>query len=101
MITDERWNPQSRQSPGGTLRWPRAQMPDLLRFSGMARAMWLASLVDAALSRDWVADVGGRSAECAPAHLLCEIYFRFEVVGRTATTDGAGARQVYEVHRAR
>jgi CRP-like cAMP-binding protein len=47
----------------------------------VALAFWGDTLVDAAIHRDWVANVGRRSAYARIAHLLCEIWFRLKSVG--------------------
>lgn len=43
--------------------------------------LWHLTLVDAAIYRQWVANVGQRSAEQRVAHLLCELAARMRVVG--------------------
>ena len=47
----------------------------------MARALWLASLVDAAISREWIVNVGRRTAYGRAAHLLCEVVQRLHSAG--------------------
>jgi CRP-like cAMP-binding protein len=47
----------------------------------LARALWSDTLVGAAIHREWVANVGRRSAYVRIAHLLCEIWFRLKSVG--------------------
>jgi CRP-like cAMP-binding protein len=47
----------------------------------LALALWGDALLDAAIHRDWVANVGRRSAYARIAHLLCEIWFRLKSVG--------------------
>jgi CRP-like cAMP-binding protein len=44
-------------------------------------ALWGDTLLDAAIHRQWVANVGRRSAYARIAHLLCEIWFRLKSVG--------------------
>lgn len=48
------------------------------------RALWRHSLVDSAIFRQWVVNIGQRSAYERAAHLLCEVYSRFEAVGLAA-----------------
>lgn len=48
----------------------------------IARALWKATLVDAAIAREWMVSLGRRSARQALAHLLCELVARLEAVGR-------------------
>ena len=62
---------------------PRDEILDLLRYPGISRAMWLATLVDEAVLREWVTNVGQRSAENRLAHLFCELYLRMKSVGLT------------------
>lgn len=47
----------------------------------LALALWSDTLVGAAMHREWVANVGRRSAYVRIAHLLCEIWFRLKSVG--------------------
>lgn len=47
----------------------------------IARALWLASLVDAAISREWIVNVGRRTAYQRTAHLLCEVMQRLRSAG--------------------
>ncbi|WP_238291148.1 Crp/Fnr family transcriptional regulator, partial [Methylobacterium longum] len=43
-----------------------------------------ATLVDEATLREWLVNVGRRSAEERIAHLMCELLLRLRAVGRTA-----------------
>lgn len=45
------------------------------------RAIWTQSLVDAAVFREWLANVGRRDARSRMAHLLCELAVRQEAGG--------------------
>ncbi len=47
----------------------------------VSRALWLASLVDAAISREWIVNVGRRTAYQRAAHLLCEVMQRLLSAG--------------------
>ena len=47
----------------------------------LALAFWGDTLLDAAIHREWVANVGRRPAYARIAHLLCEIWFRLKGVG--------------------
>lgn len=47
----------------------------------ISRALWLASLVDAAISREWIVNVGRRTAYGRAAHLLCEVVQRLLSAG--------------------
>lgn len=44
-------------------------------------AMWVDTLIDASVYREWVVNVGRRDARSRIAHLLCEFARRLEVVG--------------------
>jgi CRP-like cAMP-binding protein len=47
----------------------------------IGRAMWIDTLVDASIFREWVANVGRRDARTRVAHLLCEFSLRLKVAG--------------------
>lgn len=47
----------------------------------LARLLWLMTLIDAAIQRQWLAVMGQLPAGAQIAHLLCELYVRLEVVG--------------------
>lgn len=47
----------------------------------IARAMWVDSLIDASIFREWVLNVGRRDARTRVAHLLCEIAVRMRAAG--------------------
>jgi CRP-like cAMP-binding protein len=49
--------------------------------AGVARAMWIDTLVDASVFREWLANVGRRDARTRIAHLLCEFSLRLKVAG--------------------
>ena len=61
----------------------RAKMLDLLSYANICRAIWLVTLVDEATLREWVTNLGQRSAEHRLAHLFCELFLRMKVVGLT------------------
>lgn len=50
----------------------------------IASAFWRSTLIDAAIFREWVANVGGRKAYSRVAHLLCEHFVRMGAVGRVS-----------------
>lgn len=52
----------------------------------VARALRVATLVDEATLREWLLNLGGRSADERVAHLFCELLLRFQAVG-LATQD--------------
>ena len=47
----------------------------------LARAMWIDTLIDASIYREWITNVGRRDALVAMCHLLCEFTRRLEVAG--------------------
>ena len=47
----------------------------------IGRAMWLVTLVDASIFREWIANVGRRDARTRIAHVLCEFALRLKVAG--------------------
>lgn len=61
---------------------PSAEM-DTLTYedSSLTRALWWGTLVDEAILRSWVANVGRRDAHQRIAHLLCEMHLRMELIG--------------------
>src|SRR5215218_3601010 len=53
----------------------------LPRSQQLTHALWRETLVDAAVYREWVVNVGAREAIARVAHLLCELKLRLQVVG--------------------
>jgi CRP-like cAMP-binding protein len=51
------------------------------RSQRVTQALWWHELVDAAISREWTANIGQRTAYERIAHLLCELFLRLEAVG--------------------
>jgi CRP-like cAMP-binding protein len=47
----------------------------------IGKALWIDSLVDASIFREWIANIGRRDARTRLAHLLCEFSLRLEVAG--------------------
>ncbi|MBZ9965713.1 Crp/Fnr family transcriptional regulator [Mesorhizobium sp. B292B1B] len=52
------------------------------RHPRIATAFWRSTLIDAAIYREWVTNVGRREAYTRMAHILCELIFRLRSVGR-------------------
>ena len=65
-------------------RVSRAEMEEML-FShpSINRACLWATLVDEAILREWLVNVGRRTADKQLAHLFCELYVRLDAVGLT------------------
>ena len=52
----------------------------------IAHAMWIDTLVDASIFREWITNVGRRDARKRIAHLLCEFAVRLRIAGLGADT---------------
>lgn len=62
---------------------PREAIFRMLERPAIARALWWATLVDEAILRERLVDIGRRPARERVAHLLCELYVRMRAVGLT------------------
>jgi CRP-like cAMP-binding protein len=61
---------------------PKAALVDLFASRpAVARAVWLDTLIDASIFREWVVNVGRRSATARISHLLCELMLRLKAAG--------------------
>lgn len=49
--------------------------------NGLAKALWWSSLVDEAISREWLVTMGARPADKRIAHLISEMFLRTKAVG--------------------
>jgi CRP-like cAMP-binding protein len=49
----------------------------------LAAALWRETLIDASIFREWIVNVGRRSATARLAHLLVELHRRLEAIGHT------------------
>ena len=63
--------------PHDALRALIAQNPSI------AGAFWRDTLIDAALFREWIVNVGSRDAYSRIAHLICEVFLKLRAVGLT------------------
>jgi CRP-like cAMP-binding protein len=64
---------------------PRSAVEDLaLRNRAIGRALWIDTLIDASIFREWVVNVGRRDSRARVAHLLCEFSLRLEAAGLAA-----------------
>jgi len=50
-------------------------------FPALTRALWWSTLVEEAITREWIVNVGQRNALERMAHLFCELLYRFRAVG--------------------
>ena len=71
-------------SPCTLVQIPKETIAQLLSSSpALTRALWWATLVDAAVVREWLVSMGRRSSEQQMAHLFCELFIRLRAVGLT------------------
>ncbi|MCJ2098619.1 Crp/Fnr family transcriptional regulator [Methylobacterium sp. E-046] len=62
---------------------PRQAIDDIAaHHPSIARAFWWCSLVDGAVLREWLVNMGARAPDQRISHLLCELLMRLEAVGR-------------------
>lgn len=47
----------------------------------VGKALWIDTLVEGSIAREWIANVGRRDARSRIAHILCEFAMRLEAVG--------------------
>ena len=47
----------------------------------LSRLLWLSTVIDGAIHREWIVAMGRRSKKSHLAHLICELYVRLNVVG--------------------
>ncbi|HEX3847514.1 MAG TPA: Crp/Fnr family transcriptional regulator [Steroidobacteraceae bacterium] len=50
-------------------------------YPNLTRALWWSTLVEEAILREWIVNVGQRNAMERMAHLFCELLYRFRAVG--------------------
>ena len=60
---------------------PRQKMDELTERPSLAKAFWWATLVDSAVLRAWIVNIGRRDAFEAIGHLICELYVRMKNIG--------------------
>lgn len=49
--------------------------------ASVGKALWIETLIEGSISREWIANVGRRDALTRVAHLLCEFAYRLDAVG--------------------
>ncbi len=65
------------------VRIPRSTIEDLLdNYPRIRRALFWATLVDEAILRQWLVNMGRRRADHQMAHLFCELHMRLQAVGQ-------------------
>jgi CRP-like cAMP-binding protein len=63
---------------------PHSPLQELIgKRPNIAEALWRDTLTDAAIFREWICNVGQRSASNRLAHLILEIYTRLQAIGLT------------------
>ena len=61
---------------------PKAAVEELaLGNAAIARALWIDTLIDSSIFREWVVNVGRRDSRARVAHILCEFSMRLEAAG--------------------
>ena len=61
---------------------PSAKVQDLMKaHPRVAQALWWSSFVEESIAREWIVNVGYRTALERLSHLFCELYLRLEVIG--------------------
>jgi len=50
----------------------------------LADKLWRDTLIDAAIFREWIVNVGSREAPSRIAHVLCEVFLKLQAVGLTS-----------------
>lgn len=71
--------------PRKSSSWSIANWSRLLKnFPHLTRLMWMATLIDAAVHRQWLVAAASLRSSAHLAHLLCEIYTRLNAVGAAA-----------------
>ena len=65
-----------------------AQHGDLRRLTEhhphLTRLLWLETVIDGAIHRQWLVTMGRQNAASRLAHLICELYLRLEAAGQAA-----------------
>jgi CRP-like cAMP-binding protein len=56
--------------------------------SDVAAALWHHTVADAAVSREWVVNVGRRPAQERISHLICEVFWRLQELGLATEVNG-------------
>lgn len=74
----------SALAPSRVAKIPRQAILDMTESRPMlARAFWWSTMVDEAVLRQWIVNVGRRTAYERTAHLFWELFLRMLVVGQT------------------
>ena len=69
-------------TPGKVAMIPRDEIVRIaFERPAIGKAMWIDTLVDASIFREWIANIGRRDARARIAHLLCEFSLRLKLAG--------------------
>ncbi len=60
---------------------PQNMLNLLHTYPTLTTALWWSTLVEEAIAREWIVNVGQRNALERTAHLFCELLYRFRAVG--------------------
>lgn len=61
---------------------PREAIVDVaFAHPAVGKALWLETLIEGSISREWITNVGRRDSQRRLAHLLCEFAYRLDAVG--------------------
>ncbi|MCJ2109646.1 Crp/Fnr family transcriptional regulator [Methylobacterium sp. E-025] len=70
-------------SPCQVVHIPRTAIDGITaHHPNITHAFWCCALVDAAVLREWLVNLGGRPPNQRIAHVMCELFMRLEAVGR-------------------
>lgn len=69
-------------TPTSVAMLPHAALRALIqKHPGIAEALWQDTLIDSSVFREWMIGIGRRSATQRIAHLLCELFVRYDAMG--------------------
>jgi CRP-like cAMP-binding protein len=64
--------------------FPHAALEAVLeREPNLTKSLWMLTLLDSAIHREWLVAMGALAAPARTAHLFCELFLRLQVVGLT------------------
>jgi len=66
------------------VRLTEADIAMLMGRPALTRALWWSSLVDEAILREWLLNIGRREPDLRVAHIVCELFFRLQAVGHAS-----------------
>jgi len=66
----------------GVVTFPHKDLAEITEeYPHLTRLLWLTTLLDGAIHREWLVGMGRRTSSQQIAHLVCELYERLKVVG--------------------